>query len=113
MKRKSLIVIAVMVAVIGFVVAINWRIISMLVFGPYMGNVTDSWETSNQTFNLRVDRRTGKNSFVPGSYYVFQSAPFGFDAWREIMIFRHDDPVPIPCEQVRFVNDRLGYVFIG
>lgn len=29
------------------------------------------------------------------------------------MTFRHDDPVPIPREQVRFVNDRIGYVFMG
>ncbi len=102
-----------MVSVLGLIVATNWGIISMLVFGPYMGNVTESWETSNQTFKLRVDRRAEQNSFVPGAYYVFRSAPSGSDSWREIMIFRHDDPVAIPHEQVRFVNDRVGYVFMG
>ena len=113
MKRNSLIIIAEMVAIIGFIVATNWGIISMLVVGPYMGNVTESWETSNQTFKLRVDRCAEENSFVPGAYYVFQSAPSNSDAWREIMTFRHDDPVPIPREQVRFVNDRVGYAFMG
>ncbi len=29
------------------------------------------------------------------------------------MTFRHDDPVPIPHDQVRFVNDRIGFVFMG
>ncbi|HEV3470805.1 MAG TPA: hypothetical protein VG148_15895 [Pyrinomonadaceae bacterium] len=113
MKRKSLIVVAVTVAVAGFIVAANWGVISMLAFGPHMGDVAESWETSNQTYKLRIDRRAEVNSFVPGAYYVFRSAPSGSDAWREIMTFRHDDAVPIPREQARFVNDRVGYVFMG
>jgi hypothetical protein len=29
------------------------------------------------------------------------------------MTFRHDDPVPIPRDQVRFVSDQIGFVFMG
>jgi hypothetical protein len=114
MKRKSLIVVAVVVAVVGLIVAANWKVISMLASGPSIGAVTDSWETSNQTFKLRVDRHAEENGgFVPGAYYIFRSAPSGSDSWHDVMTFRHDDPVPIPRNQVRFVNDKVGYVFMG
>ena len=29
------------------------------------------------------------------------------------MLFRHDDPVPIPRQQVRFANNDTAYVFMG
>jgi photosystem II stability/assembly factor-like uncharacterized protein len=113
MKRATLITIAILAAVIGVIVAANWAVFSMLVFGPYMGGIAETWETSNQTFKVRVDRHPEENAFVGGAYYVFRSAPIGSNEWRGIMTFRHDDPVPVPRDQVRFVNDRVGYVFMG
>jgi hypothetical protein len=113
MKRNILIVTVVLVAAVGLFVALKRPVISMFVFGPYMGRVTESWEQSNQTFKLRVDRHAEENSVVGGAYYVFRSAPSGSDTWRDIMTFRHDDPNPIPRDQVQFLNDRVGYVFMG
>ena len=109
MQRKSQIVIALLIAVVAL--SANCKLIS----GPRMGNVTESWETSNQTFKLRVDRHAEEGGFGPvaGAYYVFRSASSGPNAWHDIMTFRHDDPVPIPRNQVRFMNDRVGYVFMG
>jgi len=107
-KRKSRIVIALAAAL---TLAAGCRSVS----GPRMGGVVESWETSNQTFKLRVDSHKEEGGFGPvsGDYYVFRSAPSVSDAWHDIMTFRHDDPVPIPRDQVRFVNDRVGYVFMG
>jgi hypothetical protein len=113
MKRKSLIVILVLVAAVGIFASVNRRLVSTLVFDRYMGRVIESWEKSNQTFTVRVESHTEENAFLPGAYYVFHSAPSGSDTWREIMTFRHDDPHLIPRDQVRFVNDRVGYVFMG
>jgi len=113
MRRKFLIVIVVLIAVVGLFIAVNRQVISMLVFGPYMGRVIESWEKSNQTFKVRVDSHAEENTFVGGAYYVFRSAPSGSDTWREIMTFRHDDPNPIPRDQAQFVNDSVGYVFMG
>lgn len=33
--------------------------------------------------------------------------------WQEIMRNHHDDPDPIPCDQVRFINERVAYIFMG
>lgn len=75
--------------------------------------INERWETRNETFKVRVTAYAEENGgFVGGAYYVFESTPLGSDTWREIMTFRHDDPVPIPREHVRFVNDRVGYVFM-
>ena len=84
--------------------------------GQRMGDVTDSFETSNHSFKLRVDQRAEVGGFMAalnGAYYVFRWAPVGSDNWHDIMTFRHDDPIPIPRDQVRFVNERVGFVFMG
>jgi len=80
---------------------------------PWIGGVTETWESQSQHFKIRVDRRAERDAFLPGAFYVFQSAASDSGQWREVMTFRHDDPVPIPREQVGFVNDRVGYVFVG
>jgi len=81
-----------------------------------MGDVTESFETSNHTFKLRVERHAEVGGFMAvlnGAYYVFRAASVGSDNWHDIMTFRHDDPNPIPRDQVRFVNERVGFVFMG
>ncbi|MBA2734700.1 MAG: hypothetical protein H0U54_17700 [Acidobacteria bacterium] len=108
MKRKLpaiIIALAIIILAVGFL---------LRSFRPSIGEITESWETSNQTFKVKIDRHAEQNGgFVAGAYYVFQSAPSTSNNWREIMTFRHDDPNPIPRDQVRFVNDRVGYVFMG
>lgn len=86
----------------------------MLFLPPSKGEVLETWKTANTPFNIRIDRHAEKNGgFVPGAYYVFQSAASDSDAWQEIMTFRHDDPDDIPYEQVRFASDRVAYVYMG
>ena len=53
-----------------------------------------------------------RRSLVSGGIYRFEAAPAG-SGWRDIMDFRHDDPVGIPKENVRFVSDHIAYVFMG
>ena len=113
MKRKLLIALVAIIAVMGLITAANWHFVSLFVSGPYMGGITESWETSNQTFKLRIDRHSEENAFVGGAYYVFQSASIGSDNWREIFTARHDDPNPIPRENLQFVNPQIGFVFFG
>lgn len=113
LRRPFVIVIAVLALVFGIVVAAMWPLALMLL-PPRVGALVETWKTSNGTIQIRVDQHNEENGgFVPGAYYVFRSAPAGSDAWRDIMTFRHDDPVPIPRDQVRFVNDRVAFVFMG
>ena len=88
--------------------------ISYMYIRPYHGEITETYETSNHAFRVRVNRHAEENGgFVGGAYYVFQSAPTGSDQWRDIMVFRHDDPNPIPRDQIRFVSESAGYAFMG
>lgn len=79
----------------------------------FMGKITESWDASNERFKVRVERRAEIDVFLPGAYYVFQSVAEGSNSWNEIFTFRHDDPVPIPRNQIRFVNEQIAYVFMG
>lgn len=53
-----------------------------------------------------------ENSFVPGAYYSFEAVDAS-DHRREIATFRHDDPVPINKDGIVFLNDDIGYLFMG
>jgi hypothetical protein len=109
MKR----VITVLGILIGVLVLVKVLPILMLFLPPVKGQRLETWETTNTPFRIRVDRHAEANGgFVPGAYYVFQSAASDSE-WREIMTFRHDDPVDIPREQVRFANDQVAYVFMS
>jgi hypothetical protein len=86
-----------------------------LLVRPGRGDVIESWQTGNSVFNVRVTAYNETNIFPApsGAYYVFQSARLNSDIWRDIMTFRHDDPVKIARDHIRFVNDQVGYLFMG
>ncbi|HBB87808.1 MAG TPA: hypothetical protein DC047_09355 [Blastocatellia bacterium] len=76
--------------------------------------INETWETTNDRFKIGVTAYAEeKGGFAGGSNYVFTSAKVGSDDWKEFMTFRHDDPIPIPRQQIHFVNDKIAYVFIG
>lgn len=77
-----------------------------------VGKTFDRWETENSSFRIRITAQE-EGGWVGGANYLFESALSGSDDWREIMKFRHDDPVPIPRDQVQLLNDKIGYMFIG
>jgi hypothetical protein len=76
--------------------------------------INERWETTNGTVDIRVTAYGEDNAGLDaGAYYVFESKRAGSKDWHEITTFRHDDPVQIPREQVRFVSDQISYVFMG
>lgn len=75
--------------------------------------INEQAEFSNDVFKIRVTAYAEQNAgFVGGAYYVFDSAPIGSNNWQRIVTVRHDDPIPIPHQQIRFVSDKVGYVFM-
>lgn len=78
------------------------------------GNVIESWETTNGYFKIRVAAYEERLFLrgLPGALYVYSSSLAKEDSWREVMVFRHDDKPPIPRDNVRFVNDQIGYIFM-
>jgi len=75
--------------------------------------VIDWWQTTNGKIDIRV-KVYAEDGWAPsGAYYVFESAQHDSNNWQEIMTFRHDDPVPVPRDQIRFVNDNTAFVFMG
>lgn len=94
-------------------------VVGICVWGAYYfydstrGKIFDNWETANAEFKIRISAYKEMAAFTPGAYYVFQSAKVGSDNWSEFMTLRTDGLIPIPREQVRFVNDHTGYAFMG
>lgn len=76
-------------------------------------HVIDQWETTDGNIDIRVKAYAEHGWGPSGAYYVFESSRHDSNQWGEIMTFRHDDPVPIPRDQIRFVNDSTTFVFMG
>jgi hypothetical protein len=76
------------------------------------GKMFDNWESGNTKFRVKITRYE-EGVWTGGANYVFQSAFVGSDEWKQIMTVRQDDPVPIPRRQVHFIDDQIGYVFMG
>lgn len=71
-------------------------------------------ETSGSTFRIKVSAFPEKDGgFVSGQYYRFESLPQDGKDWVMAMQFRHDDPVPIPKQNVKFLTPETAFVFMG
>ena len=77
------------------------------------GHINEQFLAESAKFRIRVTAYAENGGFVAGAYYVFESTPTGTEGWTRITTFRHDDPVPIPRNQVRFVSEDIAYVFMG
>ena len=100
---------------VGLVLTIGIVGTCVLCQRPKMSNrIDERWETTSGALTIRVTAYGEVNAGLDaGEYYVFESKRIGLNEWHQIMTFRHDDPVPIPHEQIRFVDDQVSYVFMG
>jgi hypothetical protein len=75
---------------------------------------TEVAEIAGATFTVRISAFPEEHGgFVPGAYYRFESFPTGGKSWVPAMEFRHDDPIPIPRQDVKFLTLKTAYAFMG
>jgi hypothetical protein len=78
--------------------------------------IIESWETSNSNFKITIIAYELLMNVEPvGTYYTFSRViPYKDDLSEEaILTIRQDEAVPIPREQIKFISDQVGYVFMG
>jgi hypothetical protein len=81
---------------------------------PYATKSTiETWEIESKALKIRMSAYELKSVEPPGIYYTLYFAEPGSDSWSEILNFRQDEKLPIPRNQVRFINDQVAYVFMG
>jgi hypothetical protein len=70
--------------------------------------------TDGSQFWIRVTEHPEEKSpaFIAGSFYFFESGHSEMGPWTNIMTVHLDDPDPIPSGNVRFVNNKVAYVFL-
>ena len=108
MNRKT---IAILATILGLAL-LSVAAAEKYYFTPRVGAITDSLTAPGPTFQVRVECRDETGAWLPGAYYEFASRPNGDEAWHTIMTVRHDDPVALPANQIRFVNGQVGYVWM-
>lgn len=70
-------------------------------------------EITNQGLNLRAVIYELTNVEPQGIYYTVEATAKGSQQWGEVLTFRVDKQVSIPTNPVRFVNDKVAYLFLG
>jgi hypothetical protein len=76
--------------------------------------IREQWEVRNSTFRIRLTEREVMNPTSLHRFdYTFESSLNTSDNWREITTLRQDDDRKVPQSQARFVNEQIGFVFVG
>jgi hypothetical protein len=76
-------------------------------------NILETWEPKHPGFRFRIIAYELVNVEPRGIYYTVQSCEAGAECWESIMTFRKGGEVAIPREQVRFLSNRIAYVYLG
>ena len=75
------------------------------------GEIYETWETTNNNFKIRITAYREVGIYMPGAFFVCESAPLDSSEWREFKFYRADDAIPILRERFRFVNDQTAYYY--
>ena len=104
MKRRTLVLIVLVIAALG-------GLISLSVFAQ--DKLYDQKEIASDRLRIRIRAYKENGVFIPGVYFVLQSAPVESDKWRNVITVKGDEPWPLRSEQLGFVAPDIGYGFIG
>ncbi len=87
----------------------------VLLFGTSCGlqdRPVNRWQSAGTPFAVRITELEERQFPLSKFKYVFEVKPAASDRWKEIIVATTDDDVPIPHEQVRFINNHTAYVFM-
>lgn len=70
-------------------------------------------EESNTKFKVRINAQHEDGVYLGGAYFVFNTAPVNSDQWHEFMWVRIDDPNPLSGGMVKFIDENIGYTYMG
>lgn len=77
------------------------------------GEVKERWVADGKNFSISVTAHEERGGVpLSGRFYVLQSSAAGAGNWQEVMTVFTKDPVPIPRENARYVNDRIAYFYM-
>lgn len=112
MKPKHI----VLIIVVGFSCLLaysHYQLSRSFRFPGERGKIYETWETTNNNFKVKITAYYEVGIYMPGAFFVCESASVSSNEWREFKAFRGDDPVPISYlnERFRFINDQTAYLY--
>lgn len=112
MKSKHL-TLVVVIGIIGVISYSCYTFSRAFRFPGDRGEIYDTWETTNDTFKVRMKAYYEVGIYMPGAFYTCESAPVGSNEWREFKAFRGDDAVPLNRlnQRFRFVDSKIAYFY--
>jgi hypothetical protein len=85
------------------------------VLRPKKGELFESFVFEGSNLNIRVEARHQKGFllYAPGAYYDYEAKSKDSDVWKPIFTFLFDDPIDIPKDKIKEINEKVSCVFIG
>jgi hypothetical protein len=75
--------------------------------------VIRTWKPSHKSIKIRAIVYEIPSVNPSRTYYSFQSPEEGSDYWRTVLTFQQEGDILAASDHVRFVNDKIAYIFIG
>lgn len=69
--------------------------------------------TQNDIFKIKLVVQKEQFIIAPGACYSFYSRNNKNNQWQKVFSLQFDDPISVPDKHIRFVNDKVGYIFLG
>lgn len=82
---------------------------------PKKGSLFESYifQGSNVTIKIEARHEEALLLWLPGAYYDYYCKGNGSDIWQPIFTFYFDSAMKIPKEQIKEINEKVSYIFIG
>jgi hypothetical protein len=110
-RRRS--VVASVAVALGLIVGVAW--LATWVRQTHRGELLEEYLAEGPRLKLRVRAYREEGALLPvaGAFYDLECQPARVRDWIQVLTFRHDDQVPIPRQQLRFIGDDVAYFFLG
>jgi len=78
----------------------------------WKGRELERWEVGNGVFRVRVTSYEASSFLLSGMYYQIESSNEE-GKWSAVLSFRDDDQRLIPRDQIKLLDSRIGYAYVG
>ncbi len=101
--------------IVSIIIITGLFLILYYVFKVEKGELFESYTFEGSNLKIKVEARhqEGFMLIVPGAYYDYGARRNDSDTWIPIFTFLFDDPIDIPKNQIKEINEQVIYAFIG
>ena len=72
----------------------------------------ESWKDGFEVKAERIPESCSFGAVFAGANYIFSARVENSENWQKIMTIYHDDPIDIPRESLKIINEKVAFAFM-